>query len=281
MEPDDKTPQVPLIVVRIQASTSDEDEFAEQYFRFFGPELVFLPTEGLHPPGRRVKFLFALSDGRDAVCGEGVVLRMRRDTGDPARPAGMELRYQILDEDSQRVVDKMLALRSSGAARKPAPPPYVSMWLELPKKAEPANENANASAIRPSRAPLMVAFVAGLVASGIAFLVGGSLASMHGRARATIRMKLPIASMAQLGVGSGGANANENANANANEVSLLVTTRPPGARIRVDGQEVGPSPMEVKLAPGLHAIELERSRHRPFRIERRIYLRMPGPRLSR
>jgi len=130
MERQEDTPQVPLIVARIQAPTVDLDEFVAQYCRYFGFDVVFLPTEGLQPPGRQVRFTFALADGTEVITGDGVVLRMRRDTGNPTRPPGMELRYQILDEASQALVDRMIELRTNGGARRPDPPPYVSMWFE-------------------------------------------------------------------------------------------------------------------------------------------------------
>lgn len=130
-EREDETPHVPLIVIRVQTSSPTEDEFVVQHCRYFGVDVVFLPTEGVQPPGRRVRFAFVLGSGQDVVTGEGVVLRMRRDSNSPQRPPGMELRYQCLDEPSQRVVDRMLLLRTQGVVvRKADPPPYVSMWLE-------------------------------------------------------------------------------------------------------------------------------------------------------
>jgi hypothetical protein len=130
-ERQENTPLVPLIVIRVEAPTASIDEFVAQYCRYFGSEIMFLPTEGFQPTGRRVRFAFALSDGREIVWGEGVVMRMRRDSGNPSRPPGMELRYFVLDEPSQAIVDRMLQLRVSGAQMgKPEPPPYVSMWLE-------------------------------------------------------------------------------------------------------------------------------------------------------
>ena len=130
-EREDDTPHVPLIVIRVQTSSPTEDEFVVHHCRYFGVDVVFLPTEGVQPPGRRVRFAFVLGDGKEVVSGEGVVLRMRRDSNSPQRPPGMELRYQCLDEPSQRVVDRMLLLRTQGVVlRKADPPPYVSMWLE-------------------------------------------------------------------------------------------------------------------------------------------------------
>ncbi|HZS36173.1 MAG TPA: PEGA domain-containing protein [Polyangia bacterium] len=151
------TPIIPLIVMRIEAPTRDLDEFIGHYCRYFAQDVMFLPTEGFQPPGRRVRFTFALSDGREVVWGEGIVLRMRRDSGDPQRPPGMELHYSVLDEASQRIVDQMLALRLSGTAmRRPDPPPYVSMWLgpsrESPRESQVAPEAPAALAPVPLRA---------------------------------------------------------------------------------------------------------------------------------
>jgi hypothetical protein len=121
---EEETPTMPLIVVRVTAETASVDEFVARYARYFrGADVVFVPTEGIQPPGRRVRFVFALADGSDLVSGEGVVLRMRRDSGDVRRPPGMELRYQILDEASQSIVEKLLAARHT-------PPPYVSMRID-------------------------------------------------------------------------------------------------------------------------------------------------------
>jgi hypothetical protein len=123
------TPHVPLIVIRVQAPTPTVEEFMFQYCRYFGVDVAFLPTEGVQPPGRRVRFGFVLADGTEAISGEGQVLRMRRDTNQ-RRPPGMEVRYQCLNEPSQRVVDRMLVLRTQGWMSRPDPPPYVSILLE-------------------------------------------------------------------------------------------------------------------------------------------------------
>jgi hypothetical protein len=122
---EEETPTMPLIAVRVTAETMSVDEFVARFARYFrGDDVVFVPTEGIQPPGRRVRFVFALADGSDLVSGEGVVLRMRRDSGDARRPPGMELRYQVLDEESQIVVERLLA------ARQTTPPPYVSMRID-------------------------------------------------------------------------------------------------------------------------------------------------------
>ena len=123
-ERDEVTPTMPLIVVRVTAAAATVEEFIGRFARYFRDhEVVFVPTEGVQPSGRRVRFVFALASGEELVTGEGVVLRMRRDSGDPRRPPGMELRYQILDDASQAMVERLLAARKT-------PPPYVSMRID-------------------------------------------------------------------------------------------------------------------------------------------------------
>jgi len=118
------TPTMPLIVVRVTAVAATVEEFVGRYARYFRDgEVVFVPTEGVQPSGRRIKFIFALVDGTEVVSGEGVVLRMRRDSGDPRRPPGMELRYQIEDPASVAMVARLLAARKT-------PPPYVSLRID-------------------------------------------------------------------------------------------------------------------------------------------------------
>jgi PEGA domain-containing protein len=122
---DDETPTMPMIVVRVVSEASTVDAFVARFARYFrGDDIVFVPTEGIQPPGRRVRFVFALAGGEDLVVGDGVVLRMRRDSGDLRRPPGMELRYQILDDASQEIVERLFAARQS------TPPPYVSMRID-------------------------------------------------------------------------------------------------------------------------------------------------------
>lgn len=115
---------MPLIVVRVTAAAATLDEFVVRFARYFRDgEILFVPTEGVQPTGRRVRFVFALRGGEEVVVGEGVVMRMRRDSGDPRRPPGMELRYQIDDEASQALVQRLLAARLT-------PPPYLSMRID-------------------------------------------------------------------------------------------------------------------------------------------------------
>jgi hypothetical protein len=105
-----------------------------------------------------VRFVFALKNGEDLVTGEGVVLRMRRDSGDPRRPPGMELRYELLDEASQAMVERLLAARKT-------PPPYVSMRIDGVADSQQVtlpipqiDPTLVASSSRPRPAPTLLAF---------------------------------------------------------------------------------------------------------------------------
>jgi len=119
-----ETPTMPLIVVRVTAEAATVEEFIARFARYFRDgDVVFVPTEGVQPSGRRVMFVFALKGGEEMLHGQGVVMRMRRDSGDPRRPPGMELRYEISDDASAAMVERLLAARAT-------PPPYVSMRID-------------------------------------------------------------------------------------------------------------------------------------------------------
>jgi hypothetical protein len=280
----EETPCVPLIVVRIVAPTGDLNQFVAQYCRYFGVEFVFLPTEGLHPPGRLVKFTFALADGTDVVTGEGTVLRMRRDTGNPHKPPGMELRYQILDEDSQRIVDRMIELRMSGGAARPEPPPYVEMSFETEKPA-PSEK------IKKTPRPKMRAaawYSAGVLTGAAAVLIGGALrpttpAPVIAAAQPPAPAAPPPAPPAPpLGVGGGPLQPIEEEQelpapkavpspvapqaAATGPGKLELRSHPEGAWVRVDGHLAGRTPIDAAATSGAHELVFEHPRYAPMTI---------------
>jgi len=253
-------------VVRIQADTADVEEFLDRYSRYFGAEVVFLPTEGIQPPGRLVRFVFALADGCEMICGEGVVLRMRRDTGDPLRPPGMELRYFILDEGSQRVVDDMLA-RRTGTLTPADPPPYEAISLDLPEdKTVVRAVIPPLERVKPSR-PLRIVVVGTLV--GMMLVLGG-LFGMRLSHKPAKRVPLDPSTF---GIGGGGpglpATTRSAPQAGRSEspplVPFSIDSTPPHATVRIDGERRGETPLALSLSPGPHQIELERSRWAPLR----------------
>lgn len=189
-----------MLAVRIQAPTHSPEAFAAQYCRYFGVDVVFLPTEGVQPPGREVRFVFELADGRVVVRGRGVVLRMRRDSGNPLRPPGMELRYELDDDESRRLVAHLVELRTRGASERPDPPPYVSMRLDTDEPAPvnlvPANPLSGIPepvlalfvewGLRPVRArrSRLAVFCGGMAAGAAAMVIGGAVRSSVSTARA-------------------------------------------------------------------------------------------------
>jgi hypothetical protein len=292
----EETPCVPLIVVRIVAPTGDLNQFISQYCRYFGVEFVFLPTEGLHPPGRLVKFTFALADGTDVVTGEGTVLRMRRDTGNPHKPPGMELRYQILDEESQAIVDRMIELRMSGGAARPEPPPYVEMSFETEKPA-PSEK------IKKAPQPKMRAaawYSAGVMTGAAAVLLGGALRSATPAPviaaapppAPTAPAPAPAAPPApQLGIGGGPLQPLEEEHlelpapkaipspvepqlprSTSDLGTLELRSHPDGAWVRVDGHLAGRTPVDASASSGAHEIVFEHPRYAPMTI----HARAPG-----
>ncbi len=61
---------------------------------------------------------------------------------------------------------------------------------------------------------------------------------------------------------------------------FVVRSVPPGARVEVDGRDEGVTPVTVRLAPGLHALRVERLGYRPWVGPLRVEgLAMPDPQI--
>ncbi len=101
----------PLIVLRVVIRSPDLPTFVSKYSRFIKDDRIFIFTKSSQPPGTRVRFTLELSDGQPLINGEGTVTRIRPDSGDPAKPPGMELRFVPLDEPSRELVGRMLHAR--------------------------------------------------------------------------------------------------------------------------------------------------------------------------
>jgi hypothetical protein len=277
-----------VLAVRIQATTLSLDAFAAQYCRYFGAEIVFLPTEGVQPPGREVRFVFELADGRALIRGRGVVVRMRRDSGNPLRPPGMELRYELDDEASRRLVEHLIELRTRGAGERPDPPPYVSMRLttdeQQPALVVPANplggipETVLAlfaewgiEAIRARPRSRWATFASGMAVGAAAMVLGGAVASWTpSHSHTPAYAALP----ARLGVGSGGAAPTPApppparlAPPSPPPPMLLVRSRPSGATVRVDGARAGVTPLELAIGAGPHHVVVEHARYQPAQLD--------------
>src|SRR3954469_103708 len=90
----------PLIVLRVVIRSPDVETFIAKYSRFLKDDRIFIFTKASQPPGTRVRFTLALADGPALIHGEGIVPRIRPDQGDPAKPPGMELRFEPIDAAS-------------------------------------------------------------------------------------------------------------------------------------------------------------------------------------
>lgn len=61
-----------------------------------------------------------------------------------------------------------------------------------------------------------------------------------------------------------------------NHGTLAIRTRPPGGRVRIDGEAAGTTPLEVKLAPGPHAIEVSGPSPAYTPVARKVRVRRGG-----
>jgi hypothetical protein len=116
-ERSDPTPLIPIVAVRVLIRCPTVDQFIEDYHRFVKGDRIFIVTNSLQPVGTKVRFRIELADGTALLHGAGTVTRTRpkRDEA-PDRPPGMVLRFVVLDEHSQHLVDKMAERRARSAA---------------------------------------------------------------------------------------------------------------------------------------------------------------------
>lgn len=280
---------MPLIVVRVTVPVMTVDELVARCARWFRDEqVVFVPTEGVQPSGRRVRFVFALPSGQEVITGEGYVLRMRRDSGDPRRPSGMELRYELADDASAALVERILQAKKT-------PPPYVSMridraqlaggvaieptMLATPLPPPPRATPARLATLPPASSPDAESRGWRLVGVGLAtaaaVLAVALAAAMMRRAPPSDLARGPRdAGRAPVAVGGNGlVSAPPPATAladppppppvSAHAIALRIHTSPAGAVVFVDGQERGPAPLTVTVGDGAHDVVAERPRWMP------------------
>lgn len=112
MSSDDPALQ-PIIVLRVVIRSPDLETFVSKYSRFVKDDRIFIFTKSSQPPGTRVRFTLELADGMPLLHGEGTVTRIRADSGDAAKPPGMELKFVPLDEGSRDLVARMMRARDA------------------------------------------------------------------------------------------------------------------------------------------------------------------------
>jgi len=287
---DDVTPTISLIVVRVTVAAATVDELVGRCARWFRDgQVLFVPTEAVQPSGRRVRFVLALAGGQDAVVGEGVVLRMRRDSGDPRRPPGMELRYEIVDAASAALVERILAAKRT-------PPPYVSLRIDRgradieatlvatplpPPRATSARLTALPRPPSPEAAARgwrMVGVGLATAAAVLAVALAMAMMRMPPDASAPAREHAVAVGGNGVVVAAPGPEPPRPAATAHPTARLRVTSTPPGAAVRLDGRDVGFTPLELEAAAfAVHHVRIALDGHV---WRRRVHLRASGARVS-
>ena len=98
------------VSLRITLRYRDLDEFVQRYADNLSAAGLFLRTKAPKPTGTKVRFELLLTSGTRALRGEGVVVSVRTDS----KP-GMALRFNVLDAESQALVDRVVKTHGNGA----------------------------------------------------------------------------------------------------------------------------------------------------------------------
>jgi uncharacterized protein (TIGR02266 family) len=107
------------VTLRIRFKSESIDKFVERYAVDLSPGGIFIRTREPLAVGTKLAFDFTLQDGTPLLKGAAVVAWVREP--DPARtgaPSGMGVRFDRLDGDSPRMLERLLADK---AARQGAP----------------------------------------------------------------------------------------------------------------------------------------------------------------
>jgi uncharacterized protein (TIGR02266 family) len=98
-----------IVSLRITLRYKDLEELVQKYAENVSSAGLFLRTKAPKPTGTKIRFELLLADGTRALRGEGVVVTVREDD----KP-GMALRFNVLDAESQAVVDKIVEANGQG-----------------------------------------------------------------------------------------------------------------------------------------------------------------------
>jgi hypothetical protein len=147
-----------------------------------------------------------------------------------------------------------------GAPQRPqahveAPPPVPSRDEATPSRAEQAPSRAEATPSRAEQAPVR-AEQAPVRAEQPPSRAEAPPSSAPPPPGGPTGRAAPVAARAEQGAGT-----------------LSITSRPPGARVRVDGKSVGRSPVDLPLAAGEHAVLVEKAHYEGLKRTVRI---VPG-----
>ena len=108
------------VSLRIKLRYGDLDEFVDRYHDHISSAGLFLRTRSPKPTGTQIRFELSLENGTRALRGEGVVVHIRNDD----KP-GMALRFNLLDADSQAIVERIVSSYGQGSL---APTPLTNAF---------------------------------------------------------------------------------------------------------------------------------------------------------
>ncbi len=149
-----------LVKLKHQNVATFEEEFATN----LSEGGMFIRSRQPQPVGTHLKFEVQLAGGQRVMRGTAVV-KWVRQPGDPAGGSGMGVQFELLDDATRQLVDRMLAARGPHSNGPPAPaelPPEVAAL-----EAELRARDAAASAPVPTAVPSIpsVAAVAPVIPS--------------------------------------------------------------------------------------------------------------------
>jgi len=86
------------------------DEFAAGYQQHFLPDGIRLPTRQVKPVGTRIALKLELATGATALRADGVVEAIRENPD--GQPIGMDIRFEKIEPNSRRLIERIQADRS-------------------------------------------------------------------------------------------------------------------------------------------------------------------------
>ena len=102
-------PTPEAVSLRIKLRYGDLNEFVDRYHENISSAGLFLRTRAPKPTGTQIRFELSLENGMRVLRGEGVVVQTRTDD----KP-GMALRFNLLDADSQAIVERVVTTHGQG-----------------------------------------------------------------------------------------------------------------------------------------------------------------------
>src|SRR5688572_17574025 len=132
-----------IVSLRITLRYKDLDEFVAKYAENISSAGLFLRTKAPKPAGTKIRFELLIADGTRALRGEGVVVTVREDD----KP-GMALRFNMLDADSQALVERIVQGHGQGPL---APTPLSTRFKGTAPADPPQRSRSSAPGWRPQK----------------------------------------------------------------------------------------------------------------------------------